>query len=137
MSINTRLLLNYPESHFDTARRIISTIFNEIFSKMMAILKQIDGAFSLHGSLTLVSGLMICWGFCNLVMLQFTTAPYGRYNRSGWGALVPARLAWFLQELPSFVVPLFIVLGRYEDFHNMDINNKALIGCFLAHYFHR
>lgn len=104
---------------------------------MMAILKQLDIAFSLHGSLTLVSGLMICWGFCNFVMLQFTTAPYGRYSRSGWGALVPARLAWFLQELPSFVVPLFIILGRYGDFHKTDIHNKALIGCFLAHYFHR
>lgn len=104
---------------------------------MALILTQLDGAFSLHSSLTLVSSLMICWGFCNFVMLMFTTAPYGRYSRSGWGAMVPAKLAWFLQELPSFIVPLLIVLGRYDDFHKMDIHDKALIGCFLAHYFHR
>lgn len=104
---------------------------------MALILTQLDGAFSLHSSLTFVSGLMICWGFCNFVMLQFTTAPYGRYSRSGWGAMVPAKLAWFLQELPSFIVPLLIVLERYEEFHTMDIHDKALIGCFLAHYFHR
>lgn len=116
---------------------LIDHFYQNIFKMMALILTQLDGAFSLHSSLTFVSGLMICWGFCNFVMLQFTTAPYGRYSRSGWGTMVPAKLAWFLQELPSFIVPLLIVLGRYEDFHRTDIHDKALIGCFLAHYFHR
>nr|XP_022307922.1 uncharacterized protein LOC111113923 [Crassostrea virginica] len=60
-----------------------------------------------------------------------------RYSSADWGVLVPARLAWFLQELPSFVVPLLISLGRYDDFQNLPAHNKALIGCFLLHYFHR
>ncbi|XP_022324490.2 3-oxo-5-alpha-steroid 4-dehydrogenase 2-like [Crassostrea virginica] len=108
-----------------------------MFQSMYAVLEKIDGAFSAHGSLSLVSGVMMCWGLSNFVSLQFTTAPYGRYVRAGWGVPVSARLAWFLQELPSFLVPLLISLGRYNDFQNLHAHNNVLIGCFLLHYFHR
>ncbi|XP_048754965.2 3-oxo-5-alpha-steroid 4-dehydrogenase 1-like isoform X2 [Ostrea edulis] len=81
---------------------------------------------------------MVLWGLSNLVTLQFTTAPYGRYTRSGWGYLLPSKLAWFVQELPSFVVPLLVLSRwRYEDLNIINNNNKVLIGCFLLHYFHR
>ena len=108
-----------------------------MFQSMYAVLEQMDGAFSAKGSLSFASGVMVCWGLSNFVSLQFTTAPYGRYARAGWGVPVPARLAWFLQELPSFLVPLLISLGRYNDFQNLHAHNKVLIGCFLLHYFHR
>ena len=47
---------------------------------------------------------------------------------------MPARLAWFFQELPSFVVSLLIPLGRYDEIQNLHAHIKALIGCFLLHY---
>ena len=67
------------------------------------------------GSLSLVSDVMVCFGLFNFVTLQFTTAMYGRYSRASWGVLMPARLAWFSQEVPSFVVPLLISLGLYDS----------------------
>ena len=41
------------------------------------------------------------WG-CLISSRFSSSGPYGRYSRAGWGVPVPARLAWFLQELPSF-----------------------------------
>ena len=72
---------------------------------------------------------MVCYGLANFVMLQLTTAQYRCYSRAGWGIPVPPRLVWFLQELPSIVVSLLISLGRYDDFQNLHIHNKTLIGC--------
>ena len=107
-----------------------------MFQAMYAVRERMDRAFSTHGSLSLVSDVKVCLGLSNFVSLQFTR-PVRRYSRAGWGVAVPARLAWFLQELPSFVVPLFISLGRYDDFQNLHIHNTALIGCSLMHYFQR
>ena len=89
------------------------------------------------GSLSLVFSVVVCSGLSNFVSLQLIVAPYGRYSRARWGITVPATLTWFFQEFPSFVVPLWISLGRYDDFQNLHTHNKALIGCFLLHYFHR
>lgn len=83
-----------------------------------------------------------------LLLSQFTSlrVPYGRYgNDSGWRGVLafvkavklPARFAWFLQELPAFVVPLVFVLnvgGRYVGELNPNI---VLLGMFLLHYFNR
>ena len=88
-------------------------------------------------SLSLVSGVMVCFGLSNFVSLQFTTAPSWCYSSAGWGVQVSARLAWFSQELPSFVVSLSISPRRYDDFQNLHIHNKTLIGCFLMHFFHK
>lgn len=105
---------------------------------MNLILEHIGVTFTGPDFIKFVSGLMVLWGLSNLVTLQFTTAPYGRYTRSGWGYLLPSKLAWFVQELPSFVVPLLVLSRwRYEDLNIINNNNKVLIGCFLLHYFHR
>lgn len=39
-----------------------------------------------------------------LVSLLWTTAPYGRHYRPGWGPVLPARRAWFLMELPALLL---------------------------------
>lgn len=41
-----------------------------------------------------------------LVILFFIPAPYGRYQRQGWGPAVRARTAWIVMELPAVVVIL-------------------------------
>ena len=107
------------------------------FLMFQATLEQMDRAFFGHGLLSFVFSVMVFWGLSNFVTLQFSKVPYGCYSRAGWGVPVPARLAWFFQELPSFVVPLLISLGSYGDFQNLHAHNKTLIGCFLLHYFLR
>uniref|UniRef100_A0AAY4B094 3-oxo-5-alpha-steroid 4-dehydrogenase C-terminal domain-containing protein n=1 Tax=Denticeps clupeoides TaxID=299321 RepID=A0AAY4B094_9TELE len=67
--------------------------------------------------------LMLCqdiliWFFCvvliitgsiNFIRFWKTPATYGRYTALSPGEkLVPAKVAWFFQELPSFVVPLLL-----------------------------
>jgi protein-S-isoprenylcysteine O-methyltransferase Ste14 len=45
-----------------------------------------------------------------LVALLWTTAPYGRHYRQGWGPTLPSRRAWFLMELPALIlVPGFVL----------------------------
>ena len=87
-------------------------------------------------------------GIVLLLVSMFTSAriPYGRYSSdhfwSGWLGFttwlkVPARLGWFLQELPAFVVPLYLVLnvgGKYVGEFNPNI---ILLGMFILHYINR
>ena len=97
-----------------------------MFQAMYAVRERMDRAFSAPVRWTSFLCVMVCFGLSNFVSLQFTTAPYGRYSRADWGITVPARLAWFLQELPSFVVSLLISLGRYNDFQNLQAHNNWL-----------
>jgi protein-S-isoprenylcysteine O-methyltransferase Ste14 len=42
-------------------------------------------------------------------------APYGRYQRRGWGLLVPARLAWLIMEAPALIlVPVLFVFSPHD-----------------------
>jgi protein-S-isoprenylcysteine O-methyltransferase Ste14 len=51
----------------------------------------------------------IFWGFVAyaaiaFVWLQFTSAPYGRHLRDGWGPRIDATLGWVVMEAPSPLV---------------------------------
>lgn len=59
-------------------------------------------------------------------------AQYGRYSPAG-GPTFPAKLAWFLQEVPAFLVPLVLLLQSPETGAKASVSLFA----FLLHYFHR
>jgi len=68
-----------------------------------------------------------------VLLLRGVAAPYGRYHDERalgmrWGCLVNARLAWCVQEAPSFV---FAVLALPKA------RNRALLAMFTAHYANR
>lgn len=62
---------------------------------------------------------------------------YGKYtgNPMPRDSRLPARAAWFLQELPSFVVPAGILVGQPHAFFGSP--ETVLLSLFCAHYFHR
>lgn len=50
--------------------------------------------------------LLVQFMLCPIVLfsLLWTTAPYGRHHRPGWGPSLPARRAWFLMEVPALII---------------------------------
>jgi hypothetical protein len=78
----------------------------------------------------------VCFGpgGATCVALLFITAPYGRYNRSGWGPAVDARLGWMAMELPAAVAlpALFPISGR-----TANLATLALLALWETHYLQR
>ena len=78
---------------------------------------------------------MIIWGVFVFVTLLFSKAEYGRYSKDT-GYFINGKLAWFIQELPSLLVPL-LMLYYTESPLMSNMCNKILFLCFITHYIHR
>uniref|UniRef100_UPI003AAA3918 3-oxo-5-alpha-steroid 4-dehydrogenase 2b n=1 Tax=Centroberyx gerrardi TaxID=166262 RepID=UPI003AAA3918 len=62
-------------------------------------------------------------------------ASYGRHmGPSPLVRMVPARLAWFLQEMPALLVPLLLLLTPHKP---SSMGRHLLLGSFCTHYFQR
>ncbi|XP_026211760.1 3-oxo-5-alpha-steroid 4-dehydrogenase 2b [Anabas testudineus] len=78
---------------------------------------------------------IILMGFWHLVHHKKTQASYGRHmGVCRPGKTIPAKLAWFLQEMPAFLIPLFLMLTSDKPF---SMGKNLLLGTFCIHYFHR
>lgn len=80
--------------------------------------------------------LLLQYLLCPVVLacLLWTSAPYGRHHRPGWGPALPARRAWFLMELPALLVLPGIVLVSTE---REDPITWAPALLWTAHYAYR
>lgn len=90
-----------------------------------------DGAFECGMAYVMLVLALIT--ACALILHE---APYGRYSDyKSWFPLndfrINPRIAWFLQESPSFLIPL--IIWRQPSF----TVNALLLMLFLIHYFHR
>ncbi|KAK6120295.1 hypothetical protein DH2020_045986 [Rehmannia glutinosa] len=69
-----------------------------------------------------------------ILALLFTTAPYGKHHRLGWGPTIPPPLAWCLMESPTIWLTLLLFPhGK----NNLNPRAIVLISPFLLHYLHR
>ncbi|KAM6899475.1 3-oxo-5-alpha-steroid 4-dehydrogenase 1 isoform 2-T2 [Xenentodon cancila] len=80
--------------------------------------------------------LMIFMAACTFVSLLFESVPYGRYATDKYGFPVNVKLAWFVQELPSFFLPVYLLFWASCSKTSL-LPNQLLIGMFLCHYFQR
>ncbi|KAM8841157.1 3-oxo-5-alpha-steroid 4-dehydrogenase 1 isoform 1-T1 [Spinachia spinachia] len=80
--------------------------------------------------------LLLLMAACTFVTLLFENVPYGRYATSRYGFPVNARLAWFVQELPAFLVPLCLLVWTSAGKTSL-LPNRLLIAMYFCHYVHR
>ncbi|MEE6475463.1 hypothetical protein FKM82_010754 [Ascaphus truei] len=76
-------------------------------------------------------------GLVFFVRQMTAPATYGRHvscNNKKASIMVPAKYGWFIQELPSFLVPLLVIL--YSQ-HCNSPGCMMLFFMFCGHYFHR
>ena len=71
-----------------------------------------------------------------LVTLFFVPAPYGRYQRRGWGPSISARAAWVVMELPAVLVIALCVRGR-EAGTASSIVPLVFLALWQIHYLYR
>jgi len=69
------------------------------------------------------------------ILISGITAPYGRYARTGWGIQINGKAAWFIQEIPSFAVPVILLFTDAAGLKKTA--NLLLLSLFLIHYFQR
>jgi hypothetical protein len=68
------------------------------------------------------------------IALRWTTAPYGRHVREGWGPTVSARIGWIAMEAPASL----FWLGVYSLGHRaLEPVPLVLLGLWQLHYVHR
>ncbi|XP_042338740.1 3-oxo-5-alpha-steroid 4-dehydrogenase 2-like, partial [Plectropomus leopardus] len=93
---------------------------------------------------------LIILGVIMLLNQIFKETKYGRYSFKT-GYFCPARLAWFLQEVPAFLLPLLLLLlteeepGRTGDSTRDKTGDRTgdmiwrrlLLYAFMLHYFHK
>ena len=77
--------------------------------------------------------------FASLMGLRI---PYGRHKKSNLSWLLckcylNQRTSWLLMELPSLLVPLFLLLNVGGEKVKGFTPNMVLLGMFLLHYFQR
>jgi protein-S-isoprenylcysteine O-methyltransferase Ste14 len=66
--------------------------------------------------------------------LLWTTAPYGRHMRDGWGPTLPNRAGWILMELPA--VAAFMAI-YFTGQHALEPVPLLLLAFWQVHYVHR
>ncbi|XP_008297108.1 3-oxo-5-alpha-steroid 4-dehydrogenase 2-like [Stegastes partitus] len=91
-----------------------------------------------EATVSFLSWALIVGGGLYLRHQTRTGALYGRYVSAN-SRCCPARLGWFLQEVPSFLLPLLLLLlPGQRDAEQRDAGRRLLLlGSFMLHYFHR
>lgn len=133
------LVQNCTPFSFGGKKKAPGKVRNSIVGSMLTIVSN----FSDHW-LDIAAWAIILLGVVSFVSAFFLTTPYGRYSRyQVWGFGVNARLAWLVQECPSFLIPfsMFLSCKHTTDGRAFSLlvwsPNTFLITLFMVHYFRR
>ena len=96
--------------------------------------------------LSLLSWILLAMG-AQVVILNTLNVqvPYGRYGeKRTWLSMllltnvkIPARVSWFIMEMPSFAIPLYLYFNIGGQYVGQVNPNVVLLGMFILHYFNR
>ena len=87
-------------------------------------------------TLNCMAYFMMVMAACTFVTLLFENVPYGRYSSSKYGFPVDVKFAWFVQELPAFLVPFCLVVLT-SCAKTSQPPNQLLIAMYSCHYVQR
>ncbi|XP_037540888.1 3-oxo-5-alpha-steroid 4-dehydrogenase 2b [Nematolebias whitei] len=73
-------------------------------------------------------------GLVHLVHHKKVQASYGRHMAPSSARTVPARLAWFLQEMPALLIPVLFLQFSHQSSHT---GKHLILKTFCLHYFQR
>ena len=73
-------------------------------------------------------------GLAAAIALLWTSAPYGRHGRQGWGPTLPGRLGWMVMESPAVLLVGWLFA---QGPHSGDPAPRVLLGLWMLHYVHR
>lgn len=82
-----------------------------------------------------LSYFMMFMAFITFFALLFVNVPYGRYASSRYGFPVNVKIAWFIQELPAFLLPLALILSTCAKITHLP--NQLLLLMYFCHYTQR
>ncbi|XP_014873444.1 3-oxo-5-alpha-steroid 4-dehydrogenase 2-like [Poecilia latipinna] len=85
-------------------------------------------------AVSFLSWALVVSGAAFLLRQTRRCGQYGRYAEPG-GRCWPAGPAWFLQEVPAFLVPLLLLVGFGEP--GAATGRSLLVWTFMLHYFYR
>ncbi|XP_054979404.1 3-oxo-5-alpha-steroid 4-dehydrogenase 1 isoform X2 [Sorex araneus] len=86
-------------------------------------------------ALGLLAALLALLGCLVFALLQGRVKTYGRHGSRRGPWVLPARLSWVLQELPSLLAPLACACSPAGRLHHWP--NRLLLAMFVLHYAHR
>lgn len=82
----------------------------------------------------ILAGVELALAVPTFVGLRFISAPYGRYQRRGWGPGIAARWGWLIMEAPASLV--FLALYLTGDHPGQPV--RILFAClWQSHYAYR
>lgn len=87
-------------------------------------------------SLDCMAYFMLFMAACSFVTFLFEDVPYGRYTTGKYGFPVNAKFAWFVQELPAFLVPFCLIVWASSSKTSV-LENQLLIAMYMCHYTQR
>ncbi|PAA88832.1 hypothetical protein BOX15_Mlig017916g1 [Macrostomum lignano] len=87
-----------------------------------------------------LSMTMIVSGIVAFFVLLFVPSPYGRNANSAFGPPVPAKIAWLIQEIPAFLIPVYFIIELlfFKTSDSANVRDAILLlAPFIMHYFQR
>ncbi|XP_070578060.1 3-oxo-5-alpha-steroid 4-dehydrogenase 1-like [Ptychodera flava] len=112
----------------------MATIFSVALKTLSTFPKSSAAEYDL---LYYLAAVMAGTAIPTVLALMITHSPYGRYGSPKWGAGMHPKVAWVLQELPSFLVPVLLICYTSSDKFSASLTNRVLMGMFLLHYVQR